>query len=52
MSDAVVKAKFLTLAVPAVGETRAAQIVAFVDALEEQANLGPLLQACRAQSDS
>jgi 2-methylcitrate dehydratase len=50
MTDAVVKAKFMTLAVPAVGETRAAEIAAFVDTLQEQANLGPLLRACRARS--
>ncbi len=46
MTDAAVKAKFLSLAVPALGQQRADAVIAFIDQLEHQASLDPLLAQC------
>ena len=46
MDDAAIGAKFLDLAVPVIGADRAARVIAFVDTLESQPSLDPLLDLC------
>lgn len=46
MDDAAIRAKFLDLAVPVIGADRAARVIAFVDTLESQPSLDPLLDLC------
>jgi 2-methylcitrate dehydratase len=46
MDDAAIRAKFLDLAVPVIGADRAARVIAFVDTLESQPSLAPLLDLC------
>ena len=46
MDDAAIRAKFLDLAVPVIGADRGARVIAFVDALESQPSLDPLLNLC------
>jgi 2-methylcitrate dehydratase len=46
MDDAALRAKFLSLAEPVIGVERAAQVVAFVEELDTQPRLDPLLDLC------
>ncbi|WP_426959562.1 MmgE/PrpD family protein [Muricoccus radiodurans] len=46
MDDDTLRAKFRALAEPVVGADRAARIIAFVEALETQPSLDPLLDLC------
>lgn len=46
MDDAAVHAKFLSLAEPVIGADRAARLIAFVETLETQPRLDPLLELC------
>lgn len=46
MDDAAIRAKFLDLALPVIGADRAARVIAFVDTLEAQPRLDPLLDLC------
>ncbi len=47
MDEAALQGKFLGQAIPAVGEAAAREIIAFVDGLENQSSVAPLLQLCR-----
>jgi 2-methylcitrate dehydratase len=47
MDEAAVQGKFLGQAVSVVGETAARQIIEFIDTLETQSSIVPLLQLCR-----
>jgi 2-methylcitrate dehydratase len=46
MDDATVRAKFVALAEPLIGAERVTRVIAFVDDLEAQPRLGPLLDLC------
>jgi 2-methylcitrate dehydratase len=47
MDEAALHEKFLGQAIPAVGEVAAGEIIKFVDSLEDQPSIAPLLQLCR-----
>lgn len=47
MGEVALHDKFLGQAIPAVGEAAAGEIITFVDALEDQPSVAPLLQLCR-----
>jgi NAD-dependent DNA ligase len=47
MNEATVCDKFLGQAIPIVGETAARAIIEFIENLENQSSVKPLLQLCR-----